>query len=139
MSRENCKMLKAEGYKITKQRQAILEILAEGPAHLTAEEVYRRVRAKKPTTSFATVYRTLDLLRELNLVNQLDFGDGHRRYEVSQKGNHHHLICTECGAVHEIPAKPFAEIDKEAEENLHFTPVSHRFAIYGVCANCKGA
>ncbi|SPT77901.1 transcriptional regulator, Fur family [Bacillus cereus] len=99
------KQLHAASYKLTPQREATVRVLLENEEdHLSAEDVYLLVKEKSPEIGLATVYRTLELLSELKVVDKINFGDGVSRYDLRQEGAqrfHHHLICTQCGAVQE--------------------------------------
>ena len=96
------KKLYDKDYKLTPQRRVILGVFAKNPdKHLSAEEVWGIVKGTNPEIGLATVYRTLDLFAELDILQKMDFGDGRGRYEFyeSEVHNHHHLICLKCGYV----------------------------------------
>ena len=99
------RILKEHGLKKTKQRVLVLEALAScGDEHLTAEEIYEIVKAEFPEIGLATVYRTIQLLSGLGLVESIQLGDGYVRYEIGKIGgteahHHHHLICLDCGKI----------------------------------------
>src|SRR5690554_2744133 len=100
-------LLKKNGLKVTTQRIAILEVLSSRPGeHLTAEEIYDLVREKYQDIGLATVYRTIQMLSELDLIDKLNLDDGYVRYEISNKHHdegchhHHHLICLDCGNIY---------------------------------------
>ena len=99
--------LKKKGYKFTPQRRAILEVIYGNPGnHLTSEEIYDLVKVKSPEIGLATVYRTVQLLVELDILSKLNLDDGFVRYELDthdeDEHHHHHLICTECGKILEV-------------------------------------
>src|SRR5690625_6824516 len=110
------KELHAKSYKLTPQREATVRVLLEREEdHLSAEDVYLLVKEKAPEIGLATVYRTLELLTELNIVDKINFGDGDSRYDLRKEGakhSQHHLVCTECGSVEEI----IEDIIDEVEE-----------------------
>ena len=98
------KLLREKGLKVTNQRLRILEVLESSPnRHLTAEEIYRQVKDTCPDMGLATVYRTIQLFLELQLIDRIDLNDGLVRYEIGEAGQtkhrHHHLICRACGKV----------------------------------------
>ena len=108
IDRESFKeLLKEKGLKMTRQRLVVLEVLAENPEqHLTAEDIYERVKAANPDIGLATVYRTVQLLLELELIDRINLDDGFVRYEIGDimgkkqhHHRHHHLICLKCGRV----------------------------------------
>jgi len=96
------KQLHAASYKLTPQREATVLVLLEHEAdHLSAEDVFLLVKEKSPEIGLATVYRTLELLTDLKIVDKINFGDGVSRFDLRQEGSahfHHHLICIECGS-----------------------------------------
>src|SRR5690625_3053925 len=100
------KQLHTQSYKLTPQREETEKDLLECKEdHLSAEEIYLLVKEKAPEIGLATVYRTLELLSELKIVDKINFGDGVSRYDLRKEGAehfHHHLVCIECGSVEEI-------------------------------------
>lgn len=110
------KQLHSASYKLTPQREATVRVLLENEDdHLSAEDVYLLVKDKSPDIGLATVYRTLELLTELKVVDKINFGDGVSRYDLRQEGAdhfHHHLICIECGTVDEIQEDLLGDVEK---------------------------
>ena len=99
--------LSARQHKMTPQRQIVLQIFLDHPGeHLSAEDVHDLLRDKRAEIGLATVYRTLELLSDLGILQKMEFGDGCSRYEVNDtdptRHHHHHLICTKCGKVEEF-------------------------------------
>src|SRR5699024_12261717 len=96
------KELHSKGYKLTLQREATLTVLLERESdHRSAEEIFLLVKDKAPDIGLATVYRTLELLAELTIIDKINFGDGVSRYDLRKEGVdhvHHHLVCMECGS-----------------------------------------
>lgn len=135
------KQLHAASYKLTPQREATVRVLLENEEdHLSAEDVYLLVKEKSPEIGLATVYRTLELLTELKIVDKINFGDGVSRYDLRQEGAtrfHHHLICTECGAVEEIQEDLLGEVEKQVERTWNFKVKDHRLSFYGMCHSCQ--
>lgn len=115
------KQLSGAGYKLTPQREATVRVLLENEEdHLSAEDVFLLVREKSPDIGLATVYRTLELLNELNVVDKIQFGDGVSRYDLRQEGAahfHHHLVCIECGAVDEIQEDLLEDVEAIVEKD----------------------
>lgn len=123
--------------KVTPQRKEILRILLAAKKHLSAKEVFDRIRNSFPRASFDTVYRNLHLLAELHIVNKLDFSDGRRRYEINNRHtHHHHLVCLGCGGAWELSGCPLENI-RVAEAEQEFRVVTHRFEVFGYCASCQ--
>ena len=135
------KKLHSKGYKLTPQREATLTVLLEREEdHLSAEEVFLLVKEKASEIGLATVYRTLELLSELEVVDKINFGDGVTRYDLRKEGMdhfHHHLVCMECGAVEEIIEDLLTDIEKEVEKEWDFEVKDHRLTFHGICKKCK--
>ncbi|KEK26027.1 ferric iron uptake transcriptional regulator [Bacillus gaemokensis] len=135
------KQLHAASYKLTPQREATVRVLLENEEdHLSAEDVYLLVKEKSPEIGLATVYRTLELLSELKVVDKINFGDGVSRYDLRQEGAqrfHHHLICTKCGAVQEIQEDLLGEVERKVERDWNFKVKDHRLTFHGICKNCQ--
>lgn len=132
--------LKASGYKLTPQRQAIVDtILSSVGNHLTVEEIYDLVKAKRPEIGLATVYRTIVLMHEEHLVTRLDLKDGTTRYELAREDEthtHHHLICTRCNKVMEFMDDLLDPLEEEIVRTYQFKITDHSLKFYGVCFEC---
>lgn len=136
-------LLKEKGLKVTTQRVDILEALEERPdKHLTAEEIYEIVREKNPEIGLATVYRTIQLLAELNLIDKLNLGDGFVRYEIGSTDDekkthhHHHLICLGCGNVLTFQGDLLDTLENQIQKTMGFEVVDHEVKMYGYCKSC---
>lgn len=135
------KQLHEASYKLTPQREATVLVLLEHEAdHLSAEDVFLLVKEKSPDIGLATVYRTLELLTDLKVVDKINFGDGVSRFDLRKEGAdhfHHHLICIECGKVEEIQEDLLGEVEKIVESRWDFTIKDHWLTFHGVCRTCK--
>lgn len=124
------KQLHSQSYKLTPQREATVRVLLENEEdHLSAEDVYLLVKEKAPEIGLATVYRTLELLTELKVVDKINFGDGVSRYDLRKEGAehfHHHLVCIECGSVEEIEEDLLLDVEKIVESQWGFEVKDHR-------------
>jgi Fur family ferric uptake transcriptional regulator len=133
--------LQAQSYKLTPQREATVRVLLEHEEdHLSAEDVYMLVKEKSPDIGLATVYRTLELLSELHVVEKLNFGDGVARYDLRNENNrhhHHHLICVQCGSVEEIMEDWLGELEERLEREYKFQVLDHRLDFQGICRRCR--
>ena len=129
-----CAQLKARGRRVTPQRRAIIQVLLEDHAHLTAEQVFTRVRDTMPDLSPATVYNTLHELVEMGALRELDVGPGGRLYEVT-KGPHAHLVCLGCGRVEDIRHKCEAQIPSPQQAH-GFRVVDCNVVFRGYCPAC---
>lgn len=135
------------GYKITVGREVILGILAKSEKHLSAEEIYIKAHVAYPAIGMTTIYRTLDILGEMRLVNKFDFGDGRARYELADgpKGSkhHHHLVCTSCNRVIDYTDFIDEEIElltrteKGLSKKYKFKISHHLIQFYGLCEKCQ--
>ena len=137
-----CEILKAKDYKITSQRKTIIqEFLGKQAKHLSAEDVFNAVKKEHPEIGLATVYRTLDLLADLEIIHKIDFGDGRARYEIGVEENHlhHHLICLTCGQVTEFNDDLLENLEEIVRRQSGFNVVDHQVKFYGICAHCNTA
>ena len=125
------------GYRLTPQRMMILEAIADSEGHLSAEEIHETVRTAYPYLDISTVYRTLDLLKTLHLVSETDLGRGPAQYELLSKGLHHHLICTECGEILDVPNSLLDSLRHAMSEEYDFHAEIEHLAVFGICSNCK--
>ncbi len=134
-------LLKEEGYKLTTQRQAILDAICENhEKHLNPEEIYDIVKKKYPDIGIATVYRTLQLLEKLNIIYRVNFDDGYNRYELnyaSENHHHHHLICLNCGKVMEVKIDLLEALENEIEKEYNFRILDHNLKFFGYCSDCQ--
>ncbi|AEP09398.1 Fur family transcriptional regulator [Micavibrio aeruginosavorus] len=120
----------AAGLKMTGQRKVILKVLDDAEDHPSVEVVYDRARAIDPSISMATVYRTLNLLDELELVTRHDFNEKFSRYEVNMD-HHHHLIDVESGEVIEFQNDEIEAMKRDIAEKLGYELVECRLELYG--------
>jgi Fe2+ or Zn2+ uptake regulation protein len=129
--------LKKRGYKITRQREAILTVLSEGDHQLlTAQEIFKRVLSIGPGTNFSTVYRNLELLLQEGIVRKVELDREASYYELDHnEDHHHHLICRGCGFIQTTDFCPFDQL----EDEHGFVPVDHSFEVYGYCKDCAKA
>jgi Fur family ferric uptake transcriptional regulator len=131
-------VLTREGVKNTKNRNAILEILENAHAPLTAEEIFLLLKEKNASTCLSTVYRTFEMLVSKGLViksNIID--DGRARYELNHMEHKHHIICVGCHKMISIDECPFEEFEKQIKKKIDFDVTGHKFEIYGYCQDCK--
>lgn len=128
-------LLRERGTRVTPQRMVILEIIQEHAGHLSADEIYYLARKQIPRLSLSTVYRTLDLLKDLDLVSELQLAGSHYRYEV-QSGEHQHLVCLGCGKVIEFRCEHCAEMHQELAAQHGFNITGSRVELFGYCQEC---
>ena len=140
---EKFNLLRKEGYRITPQREQLLGFFQELPdgEHLNAEELHRQLKEKGIKISLATLYRGLKFLVDNGLIRELDFGEDHKHYELSNPNNkqHQHLICINCGQTVEFEDKNLYDYAvKIARDNNNFEIRDYQFKIFGVCQKCRG-
>jgi len=136
--REASEALRELGYRLTPQRMLILTALQQSNDHVSAEEIHAQVCAKYPHVNISTIYRTLELLKNLGLVTETDLGGGRYRYHFGDKGHHHHLICEMCGATIEVDESQFLPLKHTLLKEYGFQANISHLAIFGRCQNCKG-
>jgi Fur family ferric uptake transcriptional regulator len=128
--------LKAAGYKLTAPRLAVIEVLEKNPEHLSHNQILIAGQQIYPKLSRATVYRTMELLVELNLVRPLYLNDPTQRF-VSASGGHHHLVCANCGVIIEFDECTADQLAQELAEQYNFLIHSHLLEFQGVCQSCQ--
>ena len=125
------------GMRVTHQRALITEIIRQGRGHLDADEIYRRAREKESRLSLSTVYRTLQMLKKLGLVEELHFVEEHHHYEVKPSAEHHHLVCLGCGRVIEFHYPLSRYLRKKVPEAKDFDITETEIRMTGYCAKCR--
>ncbi len=132
--------LRQRGFRMTRQRQILLDLLDRTGAHLDAETLYRLAHEKDPKLNRVTVYRTLKMLKESGLVDELDLmhhaGDQHY-YETRRKQEHAHIVCLRCGKVEEYFGEPLQKLKRQVEKTFGFQILIARTEIGGYCAHCQ--
>ncbi|MBM7583085.1 Fe2+ or Zn2+ uptake regulation protein [Caldicoprobacter guelmensis] len=125
--------LKQKGYKLTKQRQAILDAFMRiGEPLVTAQHIFEKVIEVNPGINFSTVYRNLDILVQEGMVRKIMFDQGAAYYELMDGSHHHHLICKRCGKIQCVDYCPLDDMPiKEG-----FVPIDHSFEVFGFCKEC---
>ena len=129
--------IKGRDFRLTPQRLVILKILADSKEHPSVDEIYQKVRSKFPTTSIATVYKTIALLKELNEVLELGFPDGSNRYDGNRPYPHPHAICLKCRKILDPEIASLDEISEEMKQKTGYTISSHRLDFFGLCPECQ--
>lgn len=126
------KLCAEKGLKMTAQRRVIARVLSEAEDHPDVEELYRRASKIDDAISIATVYRTVRLFEEANILERHDFRDGRSRYEEVTEEHHDHLIDVETGDVIEFQNEEIERLQKEIAKKLGYDLVDHRLELYGV-------
>ncbi|MCI8659269.1 MAG: transcriptional repressor [Lachnospiraceae bacterium] len=136
-------ILRGRGLKVTNQRLLVLETIADHPGeHLTAEELYELARDKYPEIGLATIYRTLQVLVDLNVIDRVSFDDGFVRYELGQeqkdsRHRHHHAICIKCGRVISFEGDLLEPLEQALYDTEGFKVTDHAVKLIGYCRECS--
>lgn len=126
----------AIGGKRSRSRARVIEVFFQTRTHVTVEELSHAVRKRNRSVGYATVYRTMKLLAKLGYANELDFGDGLKRYESNLESHHDHLVCQECGLVFEFQEPRIESLQEQVAQQHGFQSTMHRLDIYGFCRQC---
>ena len=129
--------LNMSGLRLTNQRALILDVIRQGQGHLDADEVYRRSRVKQPRISLSTVYRTLQVLKKLGLIEELHIDDKHHHYEIKHSTEHHHLVCLGCGRVIEFQYPLARLVKRNVTEAKDFEITGSEVRMTGYCPRCR--
>ena len=121
-----------KGLKMTEQRRVIARVLSDSVDHPDVELLYQRASAIDPHISIATVYRTVRLFEEANILERHEFGDGRSRYEEAQKAHHDHLIDLKAGHIIEFRDEEIEKLQRRVAQKLGYRLVDHRLELYGI-------
>ena len=134
---EMARALQANGYKLTSQRLAVLQVLHGGEPHLTPAEVYERGKATHPRLGLTTVYRTLNVLAALGFLHRPRMGGSAASYSTCVDGHHGHLVCSECGLVVELEECYLTDVAQTLMDETDFRIDSHLLEFMGLCPVCQ--
>ena len=129
--------LRGHDFRITPQRLAVLKVLAASDGHPSVERIYETVRDQFPTTSIATIYKTVALLKKENEVIEISFPDGSNRYDGNKPYPHPHLICTRCKKIIDPDLSSLEELAAEVTKETGFQIHTHRVDFFGLCRECQ--
>lgn len=131
--------LRERGLKSTAQRDDIAKAFFGSQGHLSVEELYAAVKKVNPRVGYATVYRTLKLLKECGLAEERHFEEGQARYEPAEaeEKHHDHIICERCGKIVEFNSDELERLQERIARFLGFVVSHHRMELYGICAECR--
>ena len=129
--------LRERGYRLTPQRLMILAAIEGSRDHISAEEIYAPVAAKYPHVNISTVYRTLELLKKLGMVYEINLGEGRIRYHAEESGHHHHLVCQQCGTVIDIDEAALSSLRDILLRDYHFQAELRHVGVFGICESCR--
>lgn len=133
--------LEANDLRLTPQRAAVVQVLLNHTdTHLRTEQIFLLAKEFVPDIGLATVYRTLEVLEKLNIVNRFEYGDGQSRYELGRKSEehyHHHLICLGCGEISEFEDDLLEKLEDKIAAKCQFKIVDHDLRFFGYCRKCQ--
>lgn len=131
------KELQERGMRVTPQRAIIFEVIEKLNGHITAEEIFKEVQTINPYISLATVYRTLELLQDLDLVTPTNLGGSQTHFAVMGHGVHHHLVCQNCGSITEFSDDLLDNLRQRLVEEYDFLAQVNHMSIFGTCRDCR--
>jgi Fe2+ or Zn2+ uptake regulation protein len=129
-------LVRAQGGRATPARRLLLQALFENREHRSAEELTAEVRSHAPDVHLSTVYRNLEELERLGVIDSTRLGEGPATYHLASAA-HGHLVCEKCGSMTEVPDDMFRALIQSAQAQYGFTINPHRFAVTGRCASCQ--
>ncbi len=130
--------LRQHGYKLTPQRRAVVRTIVSSQGHLTPTAIYEKVHQEYPDIGLVTIYRTLDMLDKLGLICEVHAVGNRRSYLVRRPSeHHHHLICSDCGAVVDFTNCDLGELEQRLSQETGFEIKSHLLELLGRCQNCQ--
>jgi len=129
--------LRQHGYKLTPQRRAVIGAIAASPDHLTPAAIYQKLHQDHPSIGLATIYRTLEILAQLELICELHAGGSCRSYTIGAPEHHHHLICSNCGEVIDFSGYDISPLEERLCRETGFEIEGHLLEFIGRCQNCQ--
>jgi Fe2+ or Zn2+ uptake regulation protein len=129
-------LLRKRGYKLTPQRHMILSVIQEADGHLSIEQIAERVQKLNPNVSLSTIYRTLELLRELGLVRENHLPGEQPHFEAAEGMAHLHLVCRQCRAIIHLDATLLGSLHEQLQKQYHFHDVTLDLMAVGYCQAC---
>lgn len=131
------KGLQSSGYKITPVRSSLIEVILESTTPLSVVEIKEMLKTKGLNPNKTTVYREVGFLKNFNVLKEIDFGDGKKRYEILQN-HHHHIVCIKCSKINDVQMeKDLNKEEKKILKGMGFKPIGHSLEFFGLCSNCQ--
>lgn len=130
-------ILRGLGYRLTPQRLMIVEAVHNSDEHISADEVFQKVHDLYPHINISTIYRTMELLKELRLVTETDLGEGRVYYHWAEKGRHHHLVCQGCGSIISFGNSALESLQENLWQEYGFLANLSHLALFGLCMYCQ--
>src|SRR5712691_8213754 len=129
-------MLRKRGYRLTPQRFMILSVIQEADEHLSIDQITERVQKRNPYVSLSTIYRTLELLRELGLVRENHLPGEQPHYELAEGKAHHHLVCLRCRTMIHLDDALLGNLNEQLQDQYHFHNLTLDLVAAGYCDTC---
>ena len=133
---ETLSLVRGRGFRITTARRAVLQALVLGGSHMTAEDLAAMVQKSHPDIHLSTIYRTLESMEEIDIVDHVHLGHGRAVYHLTTD-THQHLVCEVCGSVIETPSRTFEQLAIDLRSAYGFELRTHHFAVLGRCKICS--
>lgn len=130
-------LLVKKGCKNTKSRKAVIEVLKKTDIPMSAEEIFLSIKKDGGSINLSTVYRNLELMEKKGLVEKTVMNDSKSRFELTDNGHKHHLICTKCNRMVSLDTCPIEEYEKDVVRETKFDITGHQLIFYGICPECK--
>lgn len=134
--KEISQRLNIKGYRLTRQRLAVVKTLLNTKSHPDANWIYEKVRKEIPHVSLGTIYRTLGILKEAGLLYELAYGSSLSHYDANTE-NHPHIVCTNCARIDDLPLPLPCKLRERATKATDFLITDHRLEFYGLCPHCR--
>jgi Fe2+ or Zn2+ uptake regulation protein len=131
--------LEDAGYRLTSQRRSLASLIAERRGHFTAEGLLHESRRRRLGVTRATIFRSLDVLAELGLVERLDLPTGEHAFVACAAKHHHHIVCSSCGRSTEVADNGFEAVAAAIERHSGYRVDTHRLELFGLCPACRAA
>jgi Fur family ferric uptake transcriptional regulator len=131
------KTLRSRGFRITPQREMIIEAIVHQGNHINADEVFTQIQKRTQSMNIATVYRTLELLVEQGLASRIDLGEGRVIYATHQHGSHIHLVCRQCGKILDANQEMLSTFNRQLQSDYHFVADLQHISMLGLCSECQ--
>lgn len=128
--------LETAGFRLTEPRRALAELIVEQPGHFTAAELVASTRARRLGVGRATVFRTLEALERLKIVERIDLPSGEHAWVGCERAHHHHVVCSRCGRSSEIRDAGLLALVREVAERTGYRVDDHRLELFGLCPAC---
>ncbi len=125
------------GVRVTDARRAVADLVGEQYGHFTANDLVEAARARRMAVGRASIFRTIDLLVELNLVERLDLPSGEHAYVACEPAHHHHIVCSSCGRVSDVGDNGMTEVVRRVARETGYQVDTHRLELFGLCPECR--